>query len=277
VRIHHISAGTLCPVLGRALLRLRDGKMVCHCLLIESDDGLVLVDTGFGLGDLADPAHKLGLGFKLVTRPAVDPAQTAIRQIEALGFRAADVRHIIVTHLDLDHAGGIPDFPGAQLHCYRPEHDAAVARATFVERERYRPHQIAGARFVLHEADGEGERWFGFQAVKPIAGLEVALVPLVGHTRGHAGVAVHGPDGWLLHCGDAYFASGEMDVAHPNCPPPLRLFQSLMAIDDSARRANQARLRELIKGYGSEVRVFCAHDPSEFAAFAPSRPNQAAA
>ena len=30
-------------------------RMVCHCLLAETDDGLALVDTGIGLDDIADP------------------------------------------------------------------------------------------------------------------------------------------------------------------------------------------------------------------------------
>ncbi len=275
MRVHHLNAGTMCPILGRSLNR--DAKMVCHCLLVETGDGLVLVDSGFGLGDLADPTRKLGRPFATIVRPRTDPEETAIRQVERLGFRAADVRHIVVTHLDLDHAGGIPDFPGASVHCYRPEHVAATAPPTFNERHRYKPHQFGGARFVVHEPDGEGDRWFGFQAVKPLAGLDLALVPLVGHTRGHAGVAVRSDAGWLLHCGDAYFHSEEMSVAQPRCPALLRAFQRIMAVDDAARRQNQARLRELVKSHGAEIRLFCAHDPSEFAEMSAKPPLEAAA
>ena len=36
-----------------------------------------------------------------------------------------------------------------------------------------------------------------------------------------------------------------------------------MAADNSARVANQARLRELARDHGDEVRLFCAHDPVE--------------
>jgi glyoxylase-like metal-dependent hydrolase (beta-lactamase superfamily II) len=264
MRVHHLSAGTMCPLLGRALNR--EARMVCHCLLVETNDGLVLVDSGIGLRDLADPRGRLGGGVMTIARPSLDPAGTAIRQLERLGFKPADVRHIAVTHLDFDHAGGILDFPGATVHCYRPEHEAAVARSTLRERERYKPHQIEGARFELHAPDGEGDRWFGFAAVKPLAGLDLALVPLIGHTRGHAGIAVRGEDGWLLHCGDAYFHEGEVDLAGPHCPALLRGFQRIMAFDNAARVANQARIRALARAHGGEVRVFSAHDPSEFAA-----------
>src|SRR5262249_17897106 len=156
-----------------------------------------------------------------------------------LGFKPDDVRHIVVTHLDLDHAGGIPDFPRATVHAYRPEHDAAQARATYNERNRYKPAQWRDATWALHDTHGQGEPWFGFTAVKPLPDLDIALVPLVGHTRGHCGVAVRDDDGWLLHCGDAYFNEGEMQPDDPTCPVALRAFQRIMAIDDKARRANQ--------------------------------------
>ena len=59
-----------------------------------------------------------------------------MRQLEALGHDPADVRHIITTHLDLDHAGGIGDFPEAQIHLFASE--LAEARSPgLLERARY--------------------------------------------------------------------------------------------------------------------------------------------
>ena len=43
-------------------------------------------------------------------------------------------------------------------------------------------------------------------------------------------------DGWLLHCGDAYFDHGEVETP-PSCPPGLRLFQNLNAADGRARKS----------------------------------------
>ena len=239
-------------------------EMVCHCLLIETDDGLVLVDTGFGRGDVARPA-RLGAAFRALTRPRLSAADTAIAQIEALGFSARDVRHIAVTHLDLDHASGLSDFPSARVHLLHDEHAAAMHPPTLAEKNRYRAEQWAhGPRWELHRPDGE--RWFGFERVRAIGKTddEVLLIPLVGHTRGHAAVAVRTPSGWLLHGGDAYFFHGEL-ADPPVCPTGLHLFQTLVAVDDRARRANRDRLRELVRDHGSEVQVFSAHDPVELA------------
>ena len=64
MRIHHLNCGTDCP-LGGALFDGRSvgplGRLVCHCLLIETDaHGLVLVDTGYGLRDVAHPHRHPG-------------------------------------------------------------------------------------------------------------------------------------------------------------------------------------------------------------------------
>lgn len=275
LKIHHLNCGTMCPH-GQRLINgtgglLAPANMCCHCLLIESADGLVLVDTGLGSGDIQDPRH-LGKGFLFVTRPKLRMEETALQQVQALGFKPADVRHIVVTHLDLDHAGGLPDFPEAQVHVFAPEQHAALARPTVGEKARYRPAHFAHRpKWVTHEV--QGERWHGFDAIRALPGSrdEILLVPLVGHTRGHCGVAVNtgGPDGksWLMHCGDAYFYRDEVKPEQPYCTPGLKIFQNLVQIDGVQRRANQARLRELVRGAGQEVELFCAHDPVELARY----------
>lgn len=139
LKVHHLSCGSMCPycqplVHGTGSW-LKAGKLVCHCLLIETSAGLVLVDTGFGTQDIAHPTH-LGTAFRLLLRPQLSPESTALAQIKNLGFEPSDVRHIIMTHLDLDHAGGIPDFPNAQVHVYAPEYEAAT-RPTPKEKSRY--------------------------------------------------------------------------------------------------------------------------------------------
>jgi glyoxylase-like metal-dependent hydrolase (beta-lactamase superfamily II) len=132
------------------------------------------------------------------------------------------------------------------------------------ERARYREAQFAhGPLWVEHRVN-DGERWFGFERVRalPKVAPDVLLIPLGGHTRGHAAVAVHTKAGWLLHAGDAYFYRGEME-REPTCPPGLSMFQRLIAMNDVERRANQGRLRALALEKGREVRIFCAHDPVE--------------
>jgi glyoxylase-like metal-dependent hydrolase (beta-lactamase superfamily II) len=258
MRVHHLNCATMCPPLGLV------GKMVCHCLAVETPAGIVLVDTGLGMSDVAKPAERLGRAFMFMTGPLCDASETALQQLAKIGAKASDVRHIVVTHLDLDHAGGLSDFPDAEVHVAADELTAALAPPSRNERRRYRAPQWAHGPKWKPYAPG-GEAWHGFDGVRAIDGLppEILRVPLQGHTRGHHGIAVAGDRGLMLHCGDAYFFHGEVEPKR-RCPVPLRAFQRLMAVDEEQRMANQDRLRTLANGTAG-VKLFCAHDPTDFA------------
>lgn len=141
MRVHHLNCGTLRPpsqrLVNGAGSPWRTGRMVCHCLLVETGTGLAMVDTGIGMGAVADPQTWLGSRFLRLNRPLLDPQETALRQIISLGHTAGDVQHIVLTHLDRDHAGGIADFPNAKVHVYGPELHAAQTRTTTREQSRY--------------------------------------------------------------------------------------------------------------------------------------------
>lgn len=252
--IRHLNCASMNPLLGPS--------MVAHCLLVERPGGLLLVDTGFGSADCADP-KRLGRPFTTAVRPVLDPAETAVAQVRALGHDPADVTDIALTHLDLDHVGGLADFPHARVHVFTDELDAAL-HPTARERARYLAVQRAhGPQWVTHDVPGDS--WFGFGSVTAL-GDDVLLVPLQGHTRGHCGVAVRRAEGgWLLHAGDSYFHASEKQPA-PAAPFSLRAFQVLMGVDNKRRVANQERLRELQRSHSDEVTIFCAHDASEYAA-----------
>lgn len=268
MRVHHLNCGSMCP-LGGALIDGRSrgltGHLVCHCLLVETpSSGLVLVDTGVGLLDVAAPETRLPRLFRSLLRIDLDRRQTAAAQVAGLGFNTADVRHIVLTHLDFDHAGGLDDFPNATVHLYDDERAAAHRSRGFVGRRRYRRAQwLSEPRWRVYHADGED--WFGFKAVRQMAGMppEILLVPMPGHTWGHCGVAVAQPTRWLLHAGDAYFYRGEMTEGG-HCTPGLRAYQRLMEVDRERRLENQSRLRALKRTAGRSLDVFCAHDEAEF-------------
>jgi glyoxylase-like metal-dependent hydrolase (beta-lactamase superfamily II) len=258
----------MCPR-GRRLIEGGGGlwepaKLCGHCLLVEADTGLVLVDTGFGLINLREP-NLLSPVARALLRPEIADERTAVRQIRAMGFRHEDVRDIVVTHLDIDHAGGLPDFPEARVHVFTSELAAARARRPGRDRLRYVPaYWRHGPHWVVHEPAGED--WFGFAGVHPLsAGMtDVVMIPLYGHSAGHAGVAVRSDPGWLLHCGDAYFDHREVDPRAPTCPVGLRLFQRVIEHNHATRVANQRRLRQLLRDHSGIVRTICAHDPVEF-------------
>jgi glyoxylase-like metal-dependent hydrolase (beta-lactamase superfamily II) len=264
MRIHHLNCGSLCPHGGRLIGgegHLRDrSPIVCHCLAIETGDGLTVVDTGFGMDDARNP-RQLGFFFGLMNAEPREET-TALRQLEALGFGAGDVRQIVATHLDPDHSGGLPDFPEAEVHVLSTELDAALDPRARDKLRYVGAHWKHSPRWVRH--DPGGDDWFGFESVRilPGGGAEIALVPLHGHSLGHTGVAIRTGEGWMLHCGDAYFNHGEVETP-PSCPPGLRFFENLNAADNKARKANQQRLRELAGRHGNEITFVCSHDPHE--------------
>lgn len=272
MRIHHLNCGTDCPVGGLlfdGFSKSALGRLSCAALLIETDQGLVLVDTGYGVQDVRHPHPRLSRTWRAMLNIRLRINETAVDQVRALGFSANDVRHIVLTHLDFDHAGGLEDFPEARVHVMEAERDTAEhKRRGFVARRRYRPLQFDEVRDWRTYA-GDGESWFGFDSVRDLDGLppEILMVPLPGHTWGHAGVAVRTGDGWLLNAGDAYFFRGEMDARHPRCTPGLKAYQRLMEVDHAARLANQDRLRELKRDHGSDVTIFCSHDWVELKTF----------
>lgn len=268
MRVHHLNCATFCPLGGHFFdgrtPGLRRARLVCHCLLIETADRLILVDTGLGLNDVSHPHPRLSRGLTALLHPRYALAETAHAQIAALGYSTADVRDIVLTHLDFDHAGGIQDFPRARVHVYAEELQAALHASERLARRRYRRSQWGhNVRWIQYRT--QGETWFGFDCVHQLAQLppEILMLPLPGHTAGHCGIAVDDGQRWQLLAGDAYFHHDELHAAEPSCPAGLGLYQSLMQTDRDARLDNRRRLRELSRSEPS-VRIFCSHDAAEF-------------
>lgn len=254
--------------------------MVCRVLVVRATDGITLIDTGFGVDDVSEPSRlgwvRFGLGIKLRRE------QTARAQLEAQGIEPSRVRDIVLSHLDLDHAGGIHDFRDATLHASRREVEAATTRKGWGEKLRYRPRQfepiqVGSAQsevdrwklYPCHEGDAPvaespaTEDWFGFHSV-PIDTTSLPegalrFVSLPGHTRGHCGVAMRQRDRWLLYVGDSYYSQSELDPASDSIA--LRWFRRSIDVDPRAARATLERLRELRQN--EDVRMIGSHDPRE--------------
>jgi glyoxylase-like metal-dependent hydrolase (beta-lactamase superfamily II) len=263
-RVHHLNCATMCPIAGFLLGGNKPGRghMIAHCLLVETErDGLVLIDTGFGTRDVGGQTRLSG-SFRSLVGPKLDHAETAIAQLPGLGYKPADVKHIVVTHLDLDHAGGLCDFPEAKVHLHAREHAAAMARTHFKERERYlRAHWHHGPRWEVYSEDGD--TWRGLPAIKRLRGLDadIGLLPMHGHTRGHSAVIVNAGTRWLVHAGDAYFHHGSVDGT--GTPFGFSVFERATQMDAGARRASLGALRQLRHSY-DDVDLFSAHDPVEY-------------
>jgi glyoxylase-like metal-dependent hydrolase (beta-lactamase superfamily II) len=278
LRVHHLNCATMCAPSPRLVTGagawFGRAPLSVHCLLIETAaHGLVLVDTGFGTQDCERMGERLGKSFgwsigapdgaadSAVVRERVRAC--ALNQVAALGFERNDVRHIVLTHMDLDHAGGIADFPAARVHVMAAEL-AAARTPGFMNAQRYKPIQWSAHPDLQTYEPSAGERWRGFARVQELRGLppELLMLPLRGHTEGHACIAVERPSGPLVHAGDAYFHRTSIATTGNPKPQGLLAYEWAVAVDKQALRDNHERLRRLAAQ--ADIELFCAHDPNEF-------------
>jgi glyoxylase-like metal-dependent hydrolase (beta-lactamase superfamily II) len=262
--LHHLNCGTMRPFglprkdgSGGFLVR---GDGILHCLLVETGEGLVLVDTGWGMRDCTNPSATVRR-FMDLCGCARDPEETAARQVARVGFDPADVRHILLTHMHLDHAGGLPDFPQAEVHLPTAELEACLLPRTSMERYAYRrEHWAHGPHWRTHGM--KGARWFEFEcAPVRIGEVEFFMIPFTGHTRGHCAVAVRTENGWLLHCGDIYGYQLQVQPAQPYKYPSGALMEAIVTTGFNMPRRHWATLRIFLQSHGDEVRAFCSHAP----------------
>ena len=229
---------------------------VCgHCLLINENDKLILIDTGIGLLDTLNPLERIGQQLIDIVGYCFNENLTAIKQIENLGLDPRKVTDCIISHLDNDHIGGLADFPQATVHISIEELENFNSGNS-----RYLKTPLSHNPIVktYHKTDFN---WFGFEARKISINLEtdIFLIPLFGHTLGHCGVAMKVSDKWLFYIADAYYMSIELtDLKHP-----VSELAKMRADNDKLRIASLNKIRNLIADH-PEIEVFSYHDIEEF-------------
>ncbi|HOX27883.1 MAG TPA: N-acyl homoserine lactonase family protein, partial [bacterium] len=166
--------------------------------LLEHERGNILIDTGCAVECASDPAAYWGEEAAAWGRLSMSRDDAADMQLAKLGFRIEDVSHVVLTHLHLDHAGGMSLFPGASIYMQKKELAAAMRPEPEFSTGYYEPKDFAGAGGLnIIEIDGDFDI-FGDGSVR--------LIFTGGHSRGHQMVLAKTSDGGeLLLPGDACF------------------------------------------------------------------------
>ncbi len=198
--------------------------------LIQADDGTnVLVDTG------------CPRGWEHEDRFVVD-------RLATIGVAPRDIRYLVCTHLDVDHAGAHDEFPGAELVIQRRCYEAA--------REDARFHSLWGMDFRAHWDHPALRYRFVDGDTELLPGIE--LIETSGHALGHQSVLVRLPGtGPVLLAVDAIKNADQRD--------PATRSVNEYDTDEAATRASTRKLNDLAAREGVALMVF-GHDAAQWQA-----------
>ena len=99
------------------------GWLPIHAYAIEHPDGVVVVDAGADASLMRPAWHPY---FRLAVEFDVDREQELRPQLKALGISPTDVKTVVLTHLHVDHDGGLADLTRAEIFV-APEELAAAS------------------------------------------------------------------------------------------------------------------------------------------------------
>jgi glyoxylase-like metal-dependent hydrolase (beta-lactamase superfamily II) len=222
--------GRLAPLkaLGFRVPRERWMELPITAFLVEHPrEGPVLIDAGL------DPSMEFGaLLGTVVARSFRQPPEGPIPdQLRARGVDPADVRRIYMTHLHLDHASGVGQFPNATLFTSQAEWRAFTApRGTL--QGYVRSHVPDG--FELHELDFAGGHGPFERTLDLFGDGTVRALYTPGHTAGHVSYLLRTASGEVLVAGDAVYTRHTLATGH--LPAVMASEERFVASLDQIRR-----------------------------------------
>ena len=178
--------------------------------------GPFLIDTGFHASVAIDPKQNLGrLNAYFFKGIEMSQADAVSHQLRARGIDPTDIGLVVMTHMHVDHASAISDFPYATFLLSRREWDAAVEpRGTtrgYVRRQFDHAFDYRLVDFDSSSADSFAT--FG-RSFDVFGDGSVRLVSTPGHTAGHLSVVLRLAGGEALVAGDAIYSMTTLRESH---------------------------------------------------------------
>ncbi len=204
------------PVGIARLLRATRGRRTTQpvpaFLIRHPEAGAILVDTGLHRSVADDPAGNLGRLEQWFYRPRLEPGRDVAGQLRDKGMDPFTVGLVILTHLHLDHASAITDFPGATFILTAREWREAAGPRPW-SRGYCRNHFNHPLDFRTVSFEGSGiSPYAGFSRTVDLLGDgSIRLVATPGDTPGHQSVLVRLKDRHLLIGGDAAYLVSQFE------------------------------------------------------------------
>lgn len=150
-------------------------------VLLQTDGGWVLLDTGFNTALIRDPYLRRRYYPSVEYQPILPgPGEPIEESLSDIGIDVDDIAVVAVSHLHTDHAGGLKLFAGkVPVHAQRREVEYGLANHPEPERHAIFRVDFDDPSIDWHLADGEAEIAPGITAV-----------PTYGHTPGHQSFVV---------------------------------------------------------------------------------------
>ncbi|MEA2388173.1 MAG: N-acyl homoserine lactone hydrolase [Thermoleophilaceae bacterium] len=179
--------------------------------------GPILIDTGLDPAVAEGKKESFGrLAANTTARSfRLERAQAATEQLRARGVDPADVQYVLMTHLHLDHASGMRQFPHATFVMSRPEWDSFHAARAFT-RGYVSGHLPDDGHY--RTLDFEGDRAGSLGAFGRTLDLlgdgSVVAASTPGHTAGHLSVVLRTEAGEVVVAGDAVYTRHALATGH---------------------------------------------------------------
>lgn len=150
-------------------------------VLLQTDGGWVLLDTGFNTALVRDPALYRRFFPTVEYRPVLPgPGEPIEQRLAEVGVPFDDIHTVAVSHLHHDHAGGLKLFAGkVPVHAQRRELEYGLANHPEPEKHAIVRVDFDDPNIEWRLAEGEAEIAPGITAV-----------PTYGHTPGHQSFVV---------------------------------------------------------------------------------------